>query len=171
MNRFSPQTKTISATIFFIVAGLIGLMRVTEWDASVPLIIFYAVITLNTYYSVKLFTDIVREHTVLQDLVDVILVCLYVYLAWNFSNPFIFSVTVLSLFIVATTKYILLFGKIPHINLLKRKISIDSAGIAMGIIAVTIMIYGNPTYGSWFLAAVFGVANSILLYIKPMYRI
>ncbi len=172
MNHISPQTKTIGVTILLCLAGIIGIfVSIKNISLAVPLIIFYASITLNTYYSMKLFNTIAGPHTFLQDLVDITLVVLYIYLAFNFNNAFVFTLTLTVLFIVAVMKYILLLAKIPYQKLLKNKIKIDSAGVILCLFAFAAVMAGYIYTGIWLLTIIFGISNLILLYVRPMYRI
>jgi hypothetical protein len=172
LNWLSPQFKTFSTILFFTIVGIYGaLVYGKNIIVSLPLMIFYLTITVNTYYSMKLFTRIVEKHTFLQDSVDVVLVILYGFLAFNFDKPLMFVYIVSGLFIVATLKYVLLVGKLPHQKLLKNKIRIDSMGIIMGFITLILTATGNLFFGTWFLAITFGIANIILLFIWPMYKL
>ncbi|MDD5164948.1 MAG: hypothetical protein PHG25_00190 [Candidatus Pacebacteria bacterium] len=172
MNKISPHIKTVGVTVLLSLAGIVGLIfSVSDFLTALPLIIFYASITLNTYYSMRLFTTIAGAHNFLQDSVDIILVILYLFLAFNFNNPFVFMLTVTGLFILAVTKYVLLWGKISYPQLLIKKIKIDSAGVILCVIAFALVISSNVSIGTWLLSLVFGIANIILLYFRPMYRL
>ena len=177
LNWLSPQFKTFGTILFFTIVGVYGAIFYGGFGSngsiviSLPLMIFYATITVNTYYSMKLFTRIVEKHTIVQDSVDVVLVILYGFLAFNFDKPLMFVYIVTGLFIVATLKYILLVGKLPHQKLLKNKIRIDSMGIVMGLITLIITANGNLYVGTWFLAITFGIANILLLFVWPMYKL
>ncbi len=172
MNRVDPKTKTLVTTTFFILAGILGsLFRINNIHDSLPLLIFYIVLTLNTYYSLKLFTEIVGKHTLLQDIVDGLLVIAYVSLAYTFNSPKLFIYIVIILFYIACLKYVLLIGRLNEPRLIRKKIIIDCSGLLMGVVAL-ILLYSNSYFiASWFLATIFTLANIFLLFVWPMYKL
>lgn len=172
MNTLSPKNKTIITTCLLSAAGIFGLVYSgIDIYTSLPLIIFYFIITLNTYFSLKLFTSLVLQQTFIQHLVDAALIAFYLMLAFSFNFPvrFIFAVTIL--FVCATLKYALLLGVIDYPVLLKKKIIIDIMGILLGLTSLGGILMGYPILSSWYIAIVFALGNIFFLIIRPMYRL
>jgi len=169
---FSPKARAMGATIVFSLAGICGLVFFMEdIYASLPLAIFYATITVNTFFSIRLFSNLIPAGNISQKVIDAVLFVSYLALAFSFNSPIIFASIVTLLFIAATLKYALLLKIINHPKLLKRKIAIDSLGVVMGALSMLAIAMGYTAVGAWFLATVFLAANIFLLFIRPMYRV
>ena len=169
---FSPKARAIGATIVFSLAGICGLAFFLEdIYASLPLAVFYATLTVNTFFSIKLFSNLIPTGNISQKVIDAVLFVSYLALAFSFNSPIIFASIVTLLFIAATLKYALLLKIINHPKLLKRKIAIDSLGVVMGALSMLAIAMGYTAVGVWFLAIVFLAANIFLLFIRPMYRV
>jgi len=165
--------KALSVTIFFALAGIVGffITYAAYNPTSVPLAIFYAVLTFNTYFSIKLFSAITPANDTKQIIVDGLLVACYLALASAIHAPLYFFFGVLLLFIIAACKYVLLLGSISHPRLLQKKIFIDLCGVFVGAVAVFLGTQGYIFEAAWVIAIVFSIANVYLLLIKPMYRL
>ncbi len=166
-----PKNKTMAVTAFLALVGIVS-VAVTNinWYISLPLVLFYGMIVLNTYFSMRLFTHIAPSQKALHHIVDGLLVALFVLLALTFARPILFAFVVTVLFALAAIKYTLMLNDIPHPRLLKRKIVIDLLGKLMGLITLGGMLAGYTLISSWFLAITFTVANISLLFVWPMYR-
>jgi hypothetical protein len=175
LNRLHPRTKALIVSAVFSVGGVIGWYFAQERSpdsfTTLPFVIFYIVLTINTYHSIKLFSSITPMEDRAQRLVDLLLGISYLFLAYSFANPVGFFIGVLFLFILAPIKYILLLGMIPHSHLLKRKITIDLMGTLLAGVSLASALIGYPTQSAWFLAIMFLAANVYLLLINPMYRL
>ncbi len=159
------------ATLFFIAAGVAALLFVAPPNEYVlPHSIFYAVLTLNTFFSIKLYATI-QPNDQHQRIVDFLLVAAYVALAFSIGRAFEFSLVALILFIFATPKYAMMRGKIPHDALLRRKILIDLSGVAFTAVVFLGTIAGYPLESAWVLAIGFVIANIYHLVINPMYHL
>mgnify|MGYP003394456233 CR=1 FL=1 len=167
----TPSLKALVVTVLFALAGVAGFMMSEKTPTTLPLAIFYATLTLNSYFSIKLFSSIVPPDDKKQWVVDGLLVVSYLALAWFISNPIFFFLAILFLFIIAAFKYTLLLGTISHPKLLKKKIFIDLCGVLMGAIAVTLAGFGFVIETAWAVAIAFVLANVLLLFIRPMYKI
>ncbi len=172
-NLWRPKTKAIVVTIGFAIAGLIGCYTAdANWPYVMPMLVFYTALTINSYFSIKLFSEITPPEDTTQRILDLVLMAVYFLLAYSFDNTKMFLIVTLFLFIVAPLKYSLLhWGKIPHPKLLKKKITIDLLGtlLAAGVIAGFEAGYMQESV--WALAIIFTVANFYFLAIDPMYRI
>ena len=177
VRDFSPKTKTIFVSALFAVAGIAGAVtaingpRHISLGAILPYLIFYATLTVNTYFSIGLFASIYPEDGLVQRGIDGLLVFLYTMLAFSFAEPIRFNILVIALFIVATLKYAHLRCKIDYPVLLRKKIRIDLLGVCMGVGAFILTLAESSIVGIWSLAVIFGIANIYLLFIEPMYRI
>ncbi|HYF12680.1 MAG TPA: hypothetical protein VD928_00035 [Candidatus Paceibacterota bacterium] len=171
VNRISPAIKALLIVVIFGVAGFFGWYTSDEegkW--ALPFVIFYGVLTLNSFFSIRFFSSITPPEDLFQRSIDAILVFLYLLLAYVIYEPDYFFPIALLLFIVATSKYVFLIGKIPYPKTLERKITIDSLGILLCVFVLSIAIMGYPNFAAWTLAIVFGLANVYLLLIDPMYE-
>jgi glycosyltransferase involved in cell wall biosynthesis len=168
--RISPKAKSAIVTAFFGALGICGIFFHGYGHASPLLVVFYAVIVINTYYSIALFSRLVPDNDRKQNIVDAVLVATYAVLAFSFASPLAFTLAVTALFAVATLKYVLLMNILDHPMLLRRKIVIDSLGILLGLLASLGVFFGYKEASLLLLASIFFIANVILLFIKPMYR-
>ena len=129
--HLDPSTKALVVSTVFAAAGVIGWLlanaQLTDAALSMPLLVFYATLTINTYSSIKFFSAIIPTDDVVQRWLDFVLVLIYLTLACSLGKPLWFFFMALFLFIVAPIKYSCLLGRIPHPNLLKRKPSDEIA--------------------------------------------
>lgn len=163
--------KTMLATAAFSLAGIASLALVAPASSVLlPHIIFYAVLVLNTFFSIRFFSRIAPEN-LSQIEIDTVLVILYFALASSLGRPILFAFFALCLFIAASSKYPLLLLVIPQTDVLKRKILIDLLGTATcaGILGATLLGYAFEA--AWTSAILFSLANVYLLAIKPMYHL
>jgi hypothetical protein len=172
MNGVEPKTKALIATVFFTAVGVLALLVGTlNWQKTLPMAIFYAILVLNTYYSVKLFSGIVPSKNSIQKIFDAILVLLYVLLAVCMSSPYYFAFSALLLFITATAKYAFLLGVVSQPKLLKRKILVDLLGVLACALALGGMSFGFEMQSVWVLTVAFAVANILLFFVWPLYHL
>lgn len=168
LPRF-PLLKAWSVTIAFLALALYTVMfRAPLSSVLVPELIFFLVLVLNTFYSVRLYAAIQPDDLV-QAFVDVVLVVIYAWLALSLSTHVEFFLAATILFIAATPKYMLMRGKIPYDALLRRKVKIDTTGIALCALCFALAYFGHSFAAAWTLAIAFTAANIYLLWIRPMY--
>ncbi len=166
------HTKALFTTTGFALVGVASwVFLVTDWYVSLPLAIFYAVLTVNTFPSVHLFASVVPDEDRRHFATDILLGFLYVLLAITFIDPISFALATTLLFIVASGKYAMLLNTIPHDALLKRKIIIDAFGALLSASVLGVMLAGFVFSASWALAGIFLAANVYLLWVRPMYRL
>lgn len=154
----------------FSVLGVAGFMRAPESAFTAPHVLFYTVLVLNTFFSVRLFAAI-QPGTLSQYAVDLLLVLTYTALAFSIGDPVGFAFFALCLFAAATPKYAMMLGVVRHDRLLKRKVLIDLCGTIMCTIVLGGTLFGYPLASAWALGGIFAAANVLLLYIRPMYRL
>jgi hypothetical protein len=171
------MTHTIKAGIvsaFFFLVGIVAwhfFVPIESTTTSFPLLIFYITISINTFFSVQLFSKIIPHENILQKMFDVALVLIYIWLAYAMQNVLLFAFVDTLLFIVAAAKYAFLLRIVHHPILLKRKIIIDLCGALAGLLAIGGVIAGYPFETAWALASAKVIANIALLYFWPMYRL
>lgn len=172
-NLWHPTTKAAVVTALFSVAGLIGCYTANaNWPYVMPMLVFYIVLTINSFFSIRLFSTITPVEDATQRILDLVLMAVYFLLAYSFDNTKMFLIITLFLFIVAPLKYsFLLLGKVPYPKLLKKKITIDLLGTLLAASVIAGFEAGYTYESAWALAIIFTAANVYLLFIDPMYKI
>jgi hypothetical protein len=163
--------KEIAATILFTAAGIVGLiLSPADWPTTLPGAIFYAVLVVNTWFSIRFFSNlppVERDESI----IDGILAVLYVALAFALGQTVTFLAIATILFAFAIPKYALLLRLIDFPHTLKRKMVFDALGTLLCLAALIGALAGYPMESIWVLAVVFTLANLILLTVWPMYRV
>lgn len=163
--------KAFLACGVFVIAGVASLFLFAPLSSlTVPHIIFYAVLTINTFFSVQLFSAIQPKH-VTQTIADSLLVAIYFALALSIGNAVWFAFFALAVFVAAPPKYALMLRAVPYTRLLKKKILIDLTGTAFCSFILACVLLGYPRESAWVLAIGFTLANVYFLMIQPMYRL
>jgi len=167
----NPIVKAWTATAAFSLAGVASLFMFAQVSQYLlPHLVFYIVLVLNTFFSVRFFSRIAPENRSQLE-IDAVLVILYFALALSMGRPVAFAFFALCLFIAASSKYPLLLLVIPQTNVLKRKILIDLLGTAVCAAILGATLLGYAFAAAWVLAILFMFANVYLLFIRPMYRL
>lgn len=165
------KIKTNLVMLILIIFTIHSLFNIYSIKTSLPIIIFYIILLVNTYFSINFFSKIIPKNILSQNVVDIILFTLYILLASSLNVPIMFVFMACIFFTIATIKYVLLLGKIGYEKVLKRKIMIDSLGIILMQIVLGLIITNYQTFGLWFLVIVFAISNFYLLVLRPMYSI
>ncbi len=166
-----PQTKASSVSIIFLIAGaLFALIRITDLGQSLPMLIVYAVLLVNTFFSVRIFSAITPPSSI-QKTCDAGLFFIYLLTAWEFGSPKGFAFAFLLLFIVACVKYSFLLYETSHPKLIKRKILVDLSGALAGALTLCGIMAGYQYASLWSLAIVFSFANVFLFFVQPLYQL
>lgn len=167
----NPTLKAAATTAVFSLVGMWTLLyRAPQTQELLPHVIFYIVLVVNTFLSVRFYSPI-QPKNVSQAAIDAILFITYLALALSIGRPVAFAFAALCLFIEAPVKYALMLGIIPHDALLKRKIFIDGQGTVLCAAVLAATLGGYELAGAWALAVLFTLANIYLLLIRPMYRL
>lgn len=167
-----PTRKALFFTCLATLAGILAWpLFVYDWHQSLPLAIFYAILVINTYPSVQLFSSLVPQNDGKHALADIMLAGLYLFLAGSLGQPQQFALCATVLFIVAAGKYTLMFYDVPHPRLLQRKVRVDLLGALMCATVLAAMNLGWILSAAWALAIIFAVANVYVLGLKPLYRV
>jgi hypothetical protein len=159
------------ATLLFASFGALGIFfsantLFTAW----PLILFYALLVWNDYYSVEHFSKIIPPDKASQIIIDAVLVFLHLVSALSFADPLRFALATTILFIVAVLKYSYDLGAARNAQALHRKIKIDCMGALMNALALTGIFMGFtwPTMILW--ATIFTCASVYVIFINPLYK-
>ncbi len=168
---YSKRRATF-VTVVAVIGGIIGwALTVDDWLVSLPFGIFYTLLVVNTYPSVRLFSSLVPMEDGRHALTDVMLALLYTFLVGSFDDPQRFVLCALVMFLVASGKYSLMVGEIPHPRLLERKIRVDLLGALLCACALALMNAGWVLTAAWSLVIIFALGNIYVLALKPLYRL
>lgn len=171
MPTIHPTTKAVLVTAVFVAVALWALVyRAPSHPALAPQLLFYAVLVVNTFLSVRFYSKIQPEN-ISQAIVDFVLVVTYLALALSLGRPVEFALAAFVLFAVAPVKYLLMRGLIPYDALLRRKILIDISGTVFCAAVFAGTVAGYPLESAWVLGVGFALANVYHLIIHPMYRL
>jgi hypothetical protein len=164
--------KAVFFTLLAVTMGLVGtFVFVTDWSVSLPLVIFYVILVINTYPSVRLFSSLIPIDDGKHALADFLLGGLFLFLPMTFGDPIQFTLCALVLFLGATGKYSLMLDELPHQRLLTRKIRIELLGVLMCASVLALMNFGFVLSAAWALAIIFAIANVYVLVLRPLYKI
>lgn len=163
------RVRIYGTMALFALAGSYGAFT-SGGPSALPHALFYAVLLLNTYQSIRLFAHI-EPRDILQAIFNAVLVALYCALALSIGEPIRFPLLSLAVFVAATPKYWFMLGKIGHDAYLWRKIRIDLSGVALTALSALLAVAGFPLSAAWLLALVFACANIYHLWLRPMYVI
>lgn len=171
VNSFTARAKkrALGTALGFSVLALWAVFYVHDWHNSWPLVLFYALLIFNTYFSVKTFASITPHENLLQHAIDMLLgLCLFV-IPFQFNSPLHFALWMTLLFIVAALKYILLIPIAGYSRLLYIKIRIDSLGVLMCFLGLWGILSGYAYISTVIWVAIFFLANLYVLWLKPHY--
>jgi hypothetical protein len=161
--------RAVGATAAFALAGVAGLVLAPQpWAIKAPHAVFYAVLVLNTYFSIRFFESLQPKERD-ERAIDSTLVVLYLALAASMGAPLAFALVAVLLFAAATAKYVLLLPVMDRRDILIRKILIDGLGLALCLAMLLGTLLADPWWTAWAAAIIFAVANLYLLAIRPMY--
>lgn len=170
---FSPaQRRAWFGTVLFSAVGVAAwLLRVNDPLSSLPLAVFYIVLVINTYFSIRLFSRITPPHNFTQKAFDIILGLLYILLACAIGSASWFVLSASILFGLATVKYTLLQRIVHQPILFRRKIRVNWLGCLVGFLAWVGIWLGHPLIATWAWALLFVLANIFFFFISPLYRL
>lgn len=165
------RNRAMAAAGTFAIFGLIALSSIIDWNKSWPLVVFYAALLTNTYFSVRSFASITPKEHLGQRLIDAVLVVCMLLLVLNFNSILNFTILATLLFIIATLKYVFLTQLAGYSKLLYMKIRIDTLGILLCFLAVIGTLWGYGRQVSIIWSTVFVLANVYVLWWEPHYRL
>src|SRR5262245_26060466 len=104
----NPTVRANVATVCFTLAGVFAYgFRASDIPNSLPHIIFYATLIINTYFSIGFFASRFRQ-TISQTVTDYFLFVLYLALALSVGHSLLFPLIAAAIFCAACVKYLLL---------------------------------------------------------------
>ncbi len=167
------RERAIAATLGFGSFGVLAAaILVHNWATAWPLIFFYAILVVNTYFSVRVFATITPPDASSQKNIDFIIICIYLSLATQFEHPLGFTIIAALLFTCCIIKYKLLARIAPGYRmLLRRKIILDWLGAFLCTIAALGVVANYSHIATTFLTIINALANIYLLIIKPFYAL
>ncbi|MGB8815653.1 MAG: glycosyltransferase family 2 protein [Minisyncoccia bacterium] len=172
VEKNGAEIKAWVTSLFFALAFIITLVFESfDWQKAIPLAIFYAVFVFNTFFSIRCFSRIIPPYSFVQGIIDFILASLYIAVAINIDSPAYFIFFTLLIFAISSLKYTLLFGNIGYDSILKRKILIDMIGVCGCTLVIGGILIGYVRTSIWAWLVVFVIANIILFYFWPFYKI
>jgi len=158
-----------AATLLFAAAGMVGVVVARDAGPTTAATgIFYAVLVLNTWFSIRFFTSLPPRNRD-ERVVDGVLVAIYVALGLAIGRAMPFTLLSVALFAVAMLKYQMMKKMGVDRAILARKIVIDACGLLLCALAFLGVSLGYPVAATWTQAVVFTLANVYLLAIRPMY--
>ena len=167
------KRKAMLATAGFAFFGTLFLFTVNNLSYALPALIFFAMLVINTYFSIRCFSSITPENDNIAKVIDIGLAFLYLALALAFNDIQRFLLIALFLFELSVIKYSMLLriSAPEYQNLVLKKISIDMLGVISCSLALTLALLGYSFYSIWFLAMLLLAANIYLILIKSFYKI
>ena len=166
LRNLKPE---IGATAAFVAAGVVGLLIAPgDLPSTAANALFYAVLLLNTYLSIRFFR-VQRPYKRDERIVDAVLAVSYLALGASIGRVTVFLAVSVVLFIAAVAKYVRLTGILELPHLASRKIFLNILGSVLCAGSLAIAVGGYPVIAAWIHAAIFTLANVYLLLIKPMY--
>ena len=169
---FHPDKKAFFVALAFGAFGLFGwFFIVSDTLTSAPLAFYYLLLIINTYYSVRLFASITPVEKMSQHAADVTLTVCMFFMAFNLDSVLWFFFWTTLLFLLASVKYALLLGTIPHPRLLRRKILVDLSGATASAIALLVALLGYPAESAWIYTCLYLLANVYLMIVNPLYNL
>jgi hypothetical protein len=167
----TPESRAGAAIILFGAFGILGI--ILAWpnlENAWPLILFYALLLWNDYFSIKHFSKIVPPHKTSQMLIDGALVVFHFLLVFSFNNPRNFYLVTTMLFILATLKYSYDLPLIHNSSRLYRKIKIDTLGAGASAIATTGILFGYTWSATITWLIIFAIASVYVVRVDPLYK-
>lgn len=170
---FSPRARRRArgVALFFALWGIFFSASLATWGSAWPLVLFYALLVLNTYFSVRAFASITPKEHLPQQCMDALLGIELLAAPFFFNAPFSFILVITALFITATLKYIFLVPVAGFSRLLYMKIRVDTLGILLCFLALTGTFFGYPYLSTVLWAFIFLLANIYVLWLKPHYHL
>ena len=132
--------------------------------------LFYAMLVWNDYYSIKHFSTIIPPNKISQVFIDIILVILHFISVFFFGNPFLFTIAMTVLFILAVLKYAGDLPSIKNSHALFRKVKIDAWGALISALALAGMFMGYPWQSTIVWTGIFVCASVYVIIINPLYQ-
>jgi hypothetical protein len=167
----SSKKRAIISVGIFAAFGLLGmLIWFNDFSNTWPLILFYALLLWNDYFSIRHFSKIISPRRASQIIIDTILVILHFAAALFFGIPWNFVLIMIILFIMAILKYSWELSAVTNSQALYRKIKIDTLGAFITAGALVGISLGFPWRSILVWTAIFACASVYVILINPLYK-
>jgi hypothetical protein len=171
MTKLSPKERASGATFLFSLFGLIGIIIArNNLPIAWPAILFYAMLLWNDYYSIEHFSKIIPPGKTSQVVIDVVLLVLHFVSTFLFANPFLFTISMTILFILAVLKYAGDLPSVKNSRALYRKVKIDALGALISALALAGMFWGYPWQSTIAWTVIFVCSSVYVIIINPLYK-
>lgn len=172
------RVKAAIATAVFALVGVYGVMHAPWHEGSffAHSLGLYLLLLVHTFVSIRCFSALIDPKDKRQITIDVLLVGCYFGLGLSVAQEFFFWYWWCLLFALATLKYAMLVGRLPHPVLLRRKLMADVGGLFLAALYLSVMLgssfvgaqVGAPQAGSLVLV-LFTLATVYYLFVRPLY--
>lgn len=167
-----PSKKRAQISIIIFAAfGIFGvLIWLNDLANAWPLILFYALLLWNDYYSIRHFSKIISPRRISQIIIDSILVLLHFAAVLFFGIPWNFALIMILLFIMAILKYSWELSAVKDSRALFRKIKIDTLGAFITAGALVGISFGFPWRSILVWTLIFAGASVYVILVNPLYK-
>jgi len=155
------------ATVFFSGLGLLGWYFAPDKTVSLPMAIMYALLMIQTWFSLPLFFRLIDQKDMRQRIIDPVIGVAYALLAYTIGNPILFTFAWAIFFTLTVLKYSMLVGTFSNTTLLRRKLMANILGVALGLAMPTFLGFG--LIGEWIGVILFAGACVQYLVLRPLY--
>lgn len=166
--RFALKKETLFCACMTALTVGAAMRESVDADALLPMLIVHSCILINTYFSVRLFADI-QPRGYVQGTMDTLLGALYLWMTFSLGNPIMYAASVTVMFAVATLKYVLMMGKIPHPELLIHKVKVDILGMVGSASPLVLFFLGYEVQLLWAWAIGFLAIQADIFFFNPLY--
>jgi hypothetical protein len=167
----SPKGRAIGGTLIFVAFGILGaILARHNFAIAWPAMLFYAMLVWNDYYSIKHFSKIIPPGKASQVIIDIVLLILHFVSILFFGNPFLFTIAMTVLFILAVLKYAGDLPSVKNSRALFRKVKIDALGALISALALAGMFMGYPWQSTIVWTGIFVCASVYVIIINPLYQ-
>ena len=149
------------ATLLFCAFGVVGWVMAPGAEPA-PLIM-YALLMVQTWFSLPLFFRLIDPKLASQRFVDVSIGFAYAFLGYAVRDSVLFVFAWTVFFALTVLKYALLVGRFSEPVLLRRKLTANALGVGLGL------LMSLHVQGAWVGVALFGGACAYYLAFKPLY--
>lgn len=171
MAKLSPRERAVAATMIFAAFGAIGIIIARNNLAIAwPPILFYTMLVWNDYYSIQHFSKIIPPNKGSQVLIDILLLTLHFISILFFANPFLFTIAMVVLFILAVLKYAGDLPSVKNSRALYRKVKVDALGALLLALSLAGMFMGYPWQSTIIATIIFICASIYVIIINPLYQ-
>jgi hypothetical protein len=169
MNAVSPTARAFIVVMTCGAATALQLPRIENWSIATPLLLFYVLLLIHTFFSIRCFSAVIPASPTSQRVIDTILLILYLALTFLFEYAFAFTATLIIFFALSTLKYHLAPPSPHHAHIL-RKARINALAL-MPIAAVALGAYaGYSPAALWGGLAIYLAVSVYLFWIRPLYH-